>query len=446
MTFRVAAAVLLAGCVSFGAPQPPPAAAVIEAAIDKEGLAAARARMDDIEAHVDAYAISERDINALGYRYMGRGALAEAIAVFEFNVRRFPASSNVYDSLAEASVIAGDDGRIEATLKTWQARFPGSDAVTGRVAALRELAVRAREERRQAYRLGQPTGLQGPYLGQPEPGMTPVLFAPGIVSLAFTREGFGTMSPDGKTFFFEARGRTPDLKVAPPAGLARFGAEAPAVMVTRLGPEGWTFPEPAAFTAGFAAREPHASPKDGRLYWEWFRALPGDEPDPQKIGTGIWTSRPTASGWSEPEFVGQGMAITSTRTGEVFVTDLSEITKGNGYIATARMKDGRFAAFERLQGGPEVLRSEKVRNVAHPAISPDGSYLLFDKGGPPSYVCFRRPDSDWGDPIDLSQHGLDATTAVTSVSPDGRYLFLAKAGDVYWVSSRVVESLRPPGH
>jgi len=41
-------------------------------------------------------------INQIGYRYIFDGKPEEAIAVFKANVERYPASANVYDSLAEA--------------------------------------------------------------------------------------------------------------------------------------------------------------------------------------------------------------------------------------------------------------------------------------------------------------------------------------------------------
>lgn len=421
--------------------QAPSAAASLETAIEKGGVTAARAKMDEIDAHPDAYAIVERDINNLGYRCLARGAFQEAIAVLEFNARRFPASGNVYDSLAEAAATAGDEARVEAALKAWSARSPSDPAVAARATELRTLAERIRNERNRSYKPGQATGVMGPYFGQAPPGTTPVLFAPGIVSMAASVDGWASMSPDGTEFFFEASGRTPGAQVAPPAGRARFAGNPPAVMVSRLGPGGWTFPEQAAFTSGFAAREPHVSLDNKRVYWEWFRALPAGEPDPGNLGTGIWAADRTSSGWSEPKFVGQGMAVSTTSDGGIFVTDLSELATGNAYVARVQVKDGKFARFERLQGGPETLRSEKVRNLAHPSAAPDGSYLLFDTGGPPSRLCFRNEDGTWGEPIDLSQHGLPK--AFTSVSPDGKYLFLSMKGDIYWVSAQVIEALRP---
>ncbi|MGB9178467.1 MAG: alpha/beta hydrolase-fold protein [Pyrinomonadaceae bacterium] len=47
-------------------------------------------------------AIPEPLINQLGYQLLGAGKTEEAIAAFKANVERYPASANVYDSLAEA--------------------------------------------------------------------------------------------------------------------------------------------------------------------------------------------------------------------------------------------------------------------------------------------------------------------------------------------------------
>jgi CubicO group peptidase (beta-lactamase class C family) len=50
----------------------------------------------------DKYNIEEGDINALGYQFLGNKEFENAIAVFKLNVREYPDSWNVYDSLGEA--------------------------------------------------------------------------------------------------------------------------------------------------------------------------------------------------------------------------------------------------------------------------------------------------------------------------------------------------------
>ncbi|HEX8492765.1 MAG TPA: serine hydrolase [Pyrinomonadaceae bacterium] len=64
-----------------------------------------------------ADALDERQINRLGYQLLQRQKVKEAIAVFKWNVERFPESFNVYDSLGEAYMISGDK---ELAIKNYQ--------------------------------------------------------------------------------------------------------------------------------------------------------------------------------------------------------------------------------------------------------------------------------------------------------------------------------------
>lgn len=50
----------------------------------------------------------ENQLNAYGYELMGAGNTKEAIEIFKLNVKKYPASWNVYDSLAEALQNTGD--------------------------------------------------------------------------------------------------------------------------------------------------------------------------------------------------------------------------------------------------------------------------------------------------------------------------------------------------
>lgn len=54
------------------------------------------------------YDFSESEVNSLGYALLGKDKTADAIEIFKFNVELFPASFNVYDSLGEAYLKAGD--------------------------------------------------------------------------------------------------------------------------------------------------------------------------------------------------------------------------------------------------------------------------------------------------------------------------------------------------
>ena len=61
--------------------------------------------------------LNESQINWIGYQLLGRKRYSEAIKVFEVNTVNFPKSSNVYDSLGEAYLKAGD---IKLAIKNYQ--------------------------------------------------------------------------------------------------------------------------------------------------------------------------------------------------------------------------------------------------------------------------------------------------------------------------------------
>lgn len=77
-------------------------------AISSEGLqAATRSIQSKLYANKSALSISENEMNNLGYSYLRRQKLPEAEVVFGMNVREFPKSWNVYDSLGECYVAMG---------------------------------------------------------------------------------------------------------------------------------------------------------------------------------------------------------------------------------------------------------------------------------------------------------------------------------------------------
>jgi CubicO group peptidase (beta-lactamase class C family) len=75
----------------------------------EEGLDAAQAFYRRLEAEAaDEYLFSDRQLNAVGYYFLGEGQVAQAIEIFEYNVELYPDVANTYDSLAEAYMVNGD--------------------------------------------------------------------------------------------------------------------------------------------------------------------------------------------------------------------------------------------------------------------------------------------------------------------------------------------------
>jgi ankyrin repeat protein len=400
----------------------PSACAAIQATLEKEGLAAAQAKFKELRARPEAFGFSERDFNALGYKLMNAGDIQNAIGIFRMNVELFPESANVYDSLGEAYFNAQDYENARTNYQLSLAKNPNSPSARRMLATLEQAFQRAELERQASFKPGQPTGLQGPYLGQKPPGLVPEMFAPGIVSMLAPSDYACTVSPDGREFYFTR---------------AKSGGVPQEIMFCRLEKDGWTAPEPVKFSAGYSAHEPHITADNKKIYWGWFRPVPAGEVKPE-FDYGIYVSERNAAGWSEAKYVGQGMFVSSSRSGQIYVTDPVA-----GYLAKAELVNGRFSKLDRVTGALDHLRP-RYTNFAHPCIAPDESYLLFDvEGGWHLFVSFRGADGAWGEPIDLAEHGLDRAAGMASITRDGKLLFFSANGDLYWVSTQYIENLRP---
>jgi hypothetical protein len=249
--------------------------------------------------------------------------------------------------------------------------------------------------------------------------MTPEVFAPGIVSVPDFSEYSGAFSPDGTEYYFY-----------------RFSDDARSqLFFTELMEAEWSTPEALPFTDGYGAYEPHVTFDNERLYFMWQHPLPPGEPD---LPAYFFVER-TQDGWSAPQYAGQGMFLSSSRDGQLYTTDLSaRNVNGRTYLVRLRTVDGRFTEYERLPIEPPW------GNPAHPCIAPDGRYLLFDvDSGNYLFVSFRNEDGDWGEPIDLTEHGLDPRAGGAYVSPDGEYLFFSLDQDIWWVDIALIERLHP---
>lgn len=104
-------------------------------------------RTEGVTAAIDAYydakekdasvlLFSERQINALGYEFLSKGAVADAIALFKLNVEVYPASSNVYDSLGEGYM---ENGEYDLAVRNYQKSLELNPINTNAVEKLKEL-------------------------------------------------------------------------------------------------------------------------------------------------------------------------------------------------------------------------------------------------------------------------------------------------------------------
>jgi WD40 repeat protein len=284
--------------------------------------------------------------------------------------------------------------------------------------------------------------LTGPYLGQEPPGVTPAVFAPGIISLDGSYEGGATFSADGNLFAYKRHHpEDPDPEQ---------------IWISEQRDGVWSQPTRAPFDGEHSDWDFAFAPYGN---WFYFTSRRPASIDSRPFGPpNIWMTERTTNSWTEPHALGppvndadgfSGYA-SLTNDGAIYFHSARTAGSGEADIYYAPLTNGRY---QKLVTPPAPL------NTGHkeidPAIAPDGSYLVFlsDRPGGTSlpqemYLSFRRPNGDWTAPQTLAPTLGDARLPI--ITPDGRYLFYAASrtedvlqSDIYWVSTALLEQNRP---
>jgi len=145
----------------------------------------------------------------------------------------------------------------------------------------------------------------------------------------------------------------------------------------------------------------------------------------------VWIMEREGDSWGAPKHLGMGMMPTTSDKGNIFIG--SKIFK----LAGDKLVEAGDLDFDTSVPMNERLMRE------HTCIASDESYHIFDFKEN-LYVSFRTKDGTWGRPIDLSQRlNLPEGEILPTLSPDKKYFFFCNRGDIYWVSSKIIEELRP---
>ena len=279
--------------------------------------------------------------------------------------------------------------------------------------------------------------LFGPYLGQKPPGMTLEVFAPGFVSTKFG-ELNSVFSPDGKEFYFSRRG---------------IPGRPSVLVVTREEGDGWTEPRPLPFSGTYDDIDLFLCADNQRLVFCSSRPRAGGKED--RMNHDFWVSRRNGSGWSEPEpFAPEAVSPAEdyypvvTLSGTLYFNSQREGRDTNDIYAS-KFSNGKYLPPEKL---PAPINTSFREFDA--LVSPDEQTIIFSSerpggiGGADIYVSFRDGRGDWSEPANLGPEVNSKRSEYgATISPDGRYLFFtsSKAGneDIYWVSAKVIDNLRP---
>jgi len=274
--------------------------------------------------------------------------------------------------------------------------------------------------------------LSGPYLGQKPPGLTPEIFAPGIVS----REG-----DQGRLFIAADGSEIIYWEREPINGKMR-------IISIRNAGGAWSEPAVLPFSEEYINNEPCLSPDGKKLFFVSNRPRTG-RGEGEKLPD-IWMVEKVDGGWGEPRNIGDPVNRIDIVVQPFYTVDDKlyfggEKADGSSRgIYISRYAGGGFSEPEKLDEG--IFGGQ----VSGPCVSLDNRTLIVHSrkeggfGGWDLYASFKDESGSWGELVNMGNAiNTEASEAGASFSPDGRYLFFSRAGDIDWVSTKILEDLRP---
>ncbi|MFC1564737.1 hypothetical protein ACFL6G_07350 [candidate division KSB1 bacterium] len=288
--------------------------------------------------------------------------------------------------------------------------------------------------------------ISGPYLGQDPPGMTPEIFAPGIISKRYNEFKI-VFTPDGKELFLQI-----------------WGAPFPVICTMKEVNGKWTKPIIAHFS-GQIIECFDISPDGKKLFGSSRRPLAGGS----KLSDDwfVWVVEKNETGWGDIRALGPSIHgyPTVAANGNLYLAEESDMWLSE-YV------NGEYTEMVKLDNSVNTEKSEQ-----DPFIAPDESYLMFCRreGGYGSwdiYISFRNDDGSWTEAVNM---GENINTSVSDVYPfvttDGKYFFFSSRRtiheeysdipityeekveimnspgnglqDIYWVDARIIENYKP---
>ena len=300
--------------------------------------------------------------------------------------------------------------------------------------------------------------LTGPYLGQKPPGMTPEIFAPGIITTEYHEHSSPVFSPDGREVYWSVF----------------YNFWGPQVIVTMRMEDGlWTRPEVAPFSGQYSDGNPCFSHDGRKIFFESRR--PVRDGDPYTGETDLWVVERTDSGWGEPNHLGWNVNSDNWERGPCVCA--------NGNLYFCSMRDGGY-------GASDIYRSEWVNgeysrpinlgstvntegHESFPFVSPDESILIYEAASGDLYIHFRKFDGSWSEAVSIAEI-LDSSgpqDRFPRLSNDGKVFFFVSnrwlgnpyfesklslqeikeraknidngMGNVFWINAKIIEEFKP---
>ena len=268
-----------------------------------------------------------------------------------------------------------------------------------------------------------------PSLGQKPPGMTPEVFAPGVVS----RDGIQvklTMSADGSQILYTERD--------PATTAVSF------IIRHRKG-DSWSEPVVLPLAQDYMDLEPSLCPDGKTIFFTSIRP-PSGKGEPEKLPD-IWMTEKTEDQWGSPVHLGPPV-----NTGAADIEAHPFIGPDGALYFLRQVEKTRHLVRAARRGGgfdePQALLLKEdlfAEQFSGPCLSPDGRILLMHSRKPGGfgnwdlYVAFKDESGGWSEFKNLGPViNTDKQEAHPSFSPDGRSLFFDRDGDILWISAKIL--------
>lgn len=297
--------------------------------------------------------------------------------------------------------------------------------------------------------------LTGPYLGQKPPGLTPEIFAPGIISTGYS-ECYPFFSPDGRELYFML-----------------WGAPYNVILYMREGEKGWSKPRIAPFFKPYD--EKFCLSPDGKtiiLGSHRYRLSEGDER--HKKPALMFIIQKQENRWREPQPLRESVngPATISATGNIYFSNPFNKGIGGDDIFISKYSNGEYTDPINLGAAINTRYHE-----CDPCIAHDESYLIFCRRGEgygrhDLYISFKKEDDTWSRAKNMGEKfNTPYSELCPNLSSDGKYLFFTSnkslfkpysdipltyekklkilkspgngSADIYWVDARVIEELKP---
>ena len=233
--------------------------------------------------------------------------------------------------------------------------------------------------------------LQRPYFNQTPPGLTPEIFAPGIVSKG-EDESLIVISPDGNEIFYTT-------KVGP--------QKRHTIMVSKLEEGNWSKPKIASFSGQYYDATSSISPDGNYLYFNSMR--------PQKIGEppfdiqNIWVVERQGNDWINPIMLPYPINSSAREFGGRLNEDgfFYFTTTREGIRGKCRSKiiDGKYSSPENIQDHYkfdipcfEIVSDPEGKLLVFVSYDQDDGFGNFDL-----YVSYKKGEDEWTSPKNMGE-------------------------------------------